>query len=407
MNSQGLSDAFTNAYNNFDSRPLFGETMRRFYIDDFTKEAVKSIKTTVKISAKFRKILVIGHRGCGKSTILNKVAEELTDSFHIVSFSVPTVLNMNDVETIDILISIYLQLLNSMNDHKIPIPLLTKFNDMMESVKKRLNLTETGISLLKIITFKIKVETESRDILRKEFRNQVESLNRGISDCIESIRDYYNKQQKTKEVLIIIDDLEKLEVKFAEQLFFKDSHLLTLPEAKIIYTFPLETYYCEDFNTYRDQYEDQFISLVVVNEERNQQVGIEELRKLVLKRIDQQYITEEALTEIILMSGGLLRDLIKLMQDACKKAVLNEVSQIEIGIAEQVINEMANHYKRLFDYPNYQDKVEKINNESKRNEVETKDLVYLLRYLFILEYRLNGDLWYEVHPCLTRVLNNE
>jgi nucleoside-triphosphatase THEP1 len=406
MNSQSLNGAFTNAYNNFDSRPLFGETMRRFYIDDFTKEAVKSIKTTIQISAKFRKILVIGHRGCGKSTILNKVAEELNDIFHIVSFSVPTVLNMNDVETIDILISIYLQLLNSMNDQRIPIPLLTRFNDMMESVKKRLELTETGISLLKIITFKIKVENESRDILRKEFRNQVDSLNRGISECIESIRDYYNKQQKTKEVLIIIDDLEKLEVKFAEQLFFKDSHLLTLPEAKIIYTFPLETYYCEDFNTYRDQYEDQFISLVVVNEQKNQQVGIEQLAKLVLQRIDQQYITEEALTEIILMSGGLLRDLINLMQDACKKAILNESSQIDIGIAEQVINEMANHYKRLFDYPNYREKVEKIKDHSARNEVQTKDLVYLLRYLFILEYRLNGDLWYEVHPCLKRVLNN-
>jgi ABC-type uncharacterized transport system ATPase component len=69
-------------------------------------------------------MLVIGHRGCGKSTILNKVAEELINDFHIVSFSAADTLNMNDVETIDILISIYLQVLDSMSKSKINVPLL-------------------------------------------------------------------------------------------------------------------------------------------------------------------------------------------------------------------------------------------------------------------------------------------
>ncbi len=103
MNEQSITKALENAYNNFDSRPLSGETLKRFYIDDFTKDAVNSIRTTIKISERFRKMLVIGHRGCGKSTILNKVAEELRNNFHLVSFSAADTLNMNDVETIDIL----------------------------------------------------------------------------------------------------------------------------------------------------------------------------------------------------------------------------------------------------------------------------------------------------------------
>ncbi len=121
MNGNSITEAFIKAYNNFDSRPLAGETLKKFYIDDFTKDAVNSIRTTIKISERFRKLLVIGHRGCGKSTILNKVAEELRNNFHIVSFSAAETLNMNDVETIDILISIsiYLQLINSMNESDI------------------------------------------------------------------------------------------------------------------------------------------------------------------------------------------------------------------------------------------------------------------------------------------------
>ncbi len=402
-----ISEVFANAYNNFDSRPLSGKTLRDFYIDDFTKDAVKSIKTTIKISEKYRKMLVIGHRGCGKSTILNKVSEELNNDFHLVSFSAADTLNMNDVQTIDILISIYLQLLNSMNDSNIRVP-IQRFDDIMKSAKSKLKVTESGISLLKILTFKIKVETESRYTLREEFRNQIETLNNSISDCIESIYQHYQKEEETiKEVLIIIDDLDKLVPEFAEKIFFKDSNLLIMPKAKIIYTFPLETYYCEAFNTYAYRYEDQFISLVVIDKDKNGNTGIEQLEKLVLKRISNEYIEPEALKEMILYSGGLLRDLIKFMQDACKEAIVNEVSKIDQKIAEKVINKTTNQYKRLFDFPNYIEDVKKIDSESQRNEIENKKLIYLLKYLFVLEYRFEDELWYDVHPCLEKVLNGE
>ncbi|MEA5536222.1 P-loop NTPase fold protein [Crocosphaera sp. XPORK-15E] len=407
MSENQINEAFTNAYNNFDSRPLVGETLRKFYIDDFTKDAVKSIKTTITISKKYRKMLVIGHRGCGKSTILNKVSEELKNDFYLVSFSAADTLNMNDVETIDILISIYLQLLNSMNERDINVP-IQRFNDVMKSVKQKLNLTEVGVTLLKILTFKIKVENESRATLREEFRNQIEILDNSISDCIESIDEHYKTNNNPgKDVLIIIDDLDKLLPEFAEKIFFKDSHLLTMPKAKIIYTFPLETYYCEAFNTYVDRYEDQFISLVVVDQNKNGDIGIQQLEKLVLKRISEQYIEEEALKEMILSSGGLLRDLIKFMQDACKEAIVSESMIIDQNIAEKVINKTANQYKRLFDFPNYREYIEKIADKSQRDEIENIKLIYLLKYLFILEYRFEDDLWYDVHPCLKKVLNGE
>jgi signal recognition particle GTPase len=109
-------DDFVKAYNNFDSRPLAGESMRKFYVDDFTKDITHSIIKTIQITERFRKILIIGHTGCGKSTILNKVAEELKDQYHVVAFSVADKLNLMDIETIDILTTIYLQLICSLKD---------------------------------------------------------------------------------------------------------------------------------------------------------------------------------------------------------------------------------------------------------------------------------------------------
>ena len=287
MDNKEIKQIFKEAYNNFDNRPLSGETLKRFYIDDFTKDSVESIKTTIEMSEQYRKMLVIGHRGCGKSTILNKVVEELNDDFYIVSFSAGDTLNMNDVETIDILISIYLKLLEKMDEDGIS-KVFDRFDEIMKSVKEKFKLEAVGINLAKTLTFKIRVENESREVLRQEFKNKIEVLNQGISECINSINNHYNKNKNKseKEVLIVIDDLDKLPPEFAEQLFFKDVDLLLMPEAKIVYTFPLETYYCEKFNIIKDRYEDKFISLVVVDEEKNSNVGVEQLKKVILERID-------------------------------------------------------------------------------------------------------------------------
>ena len=412
MSENSITEALSIAYNNFDSRPLSGETLKKFYIDDFTKDEVKSIKKTITISERFCKMLVIGHRGCGKSTIINKVAEELSNDFHIVSFSVGETLNMNDVETIDILISIYLQVLNSMqslnriDEDKIQA-IFEKFNETMESVKGKLKLNEVDVNLLRTLSFKIKVENESRDVLRAEFRNQIEKLDNGISDCISGIYKHYeNKDKEGEDVLIIIDDLDKLDPKFAEKVFFQDSHLLTMPKAKIIYTFPLETYYCPSFRKYKDRYKTQYISLVVIDQDKNSDTGVKQLERLVLKRIEQQYISEEALKEMILASGGLLRDLIQFMQDACAEALVNDSTVIDKDVAEVVINETVNDYYRLFDFPNYADEV-KMASELQREKLENDKLIYLLQNLFILEYRFKRKLWYDAHPCLKRVLSDD
>lgn len=82
--AEDKSKAFEEAYNNFDLRPLWGETLEKFYVGDFIDQHIVNMVTTVRMTERYRKILLIGHRGCGKSTILHKVAEELKKQYHIV-----------------------------------------------------------------------------------------------------------------------------------------------------------------------------------------------------------------------------------------------------------------------------------------------------------------------------------
>ncbi len=385
-------DAFVKAYNNFDSQPLRGEKLKTFYIDDFTKDSVKAIITTIRITERFKKMLVIGHRGCGKSTILNKVAEELQNSYHIISFSIADVTGTMEIETVDILLATYMQLLESVKKQK-------GFDRLLQPLKKLLTFIPEEVNFLGFIAFKFKTEPESREAIRKRLRAIMGELQKNLSHTCEQIQ-----QQNGKEVLIIIDDLDKLETQFAERVFYANAGLLLLPEAKIVYTFPLDTYYCSDFIRIKDRYKAQFISIVNLQtaEGRELKTSQTALSDLILRRIDKTLVAENAIKYVIDMSGGLLRDLVKFMQDACMQAIVNEASVIDQDNVEEVINEPINDYYCVFDFPTYAEKVNYIAKTKKTVDNET--LVYLLRYLFVLEYRHHKTLWYDVHPCLNKAL---
>jgi cellulose biosynthesis protein BcsQ/energy-coupling factor transporter ATP-binding protein EcfA2 len=247
-------DSFIKAYNNFDAQALRGEKLNKFYIDDFIKDSVKEMVTTIRMTERFQKMLVIGHRGCGKSTILNKVAEELQNDYHVVAFSIADFVNMMDVEAVDILLETYLQVLQSVEK-------LGEFDNLRQSFRHFFKLfSKNDFKLEKVsllyIAFKFKVEPDFRATIREGLRNQIDALQQNISEACHHIH-----QRKGKDVLIIIDDLDKLETQFAERVFYANSDLLLLPDAKIVYTFPLDTYYHIDFRRIRDRYQNQFISV--------------------------------------------------------------------------------------------------------------------------------------------------
>ncbi len=393
-------DDFVKAYNNFDSQPLHGEQLEKFYVDDFTKELTEQITTTIRITERFKKMLIIGHRGCGKSTILNKVAEDLKNEYHMVNFSAADVLNLMDVEPVDILLATYLQVLSSVKEEPKFSDLLKRFNDLMEIFKKKIHQEEDGINLLKTVSFKFTVEPESRAVIRRELLNQIEALQDNLSKACEEIRN-----NKEKDVLVIIDDLDKLETESAEKIFFENSCLLTLPQVKIAYTFPLDAYYCDAYIRISDRYAAQFIPVVnLFTPEKNYLASSNRaLAKLILRRIDRELVSDDALKYMIDMSGGLLRDLVKFMQDACKLALVDKKSVIDRNLAEEAVSEHINNYYRIFDFPKYAESIGAIG--ERRKTLDNETLVYLLRYLFALEYRHGKkNLWYGVHPCLDKAL---
>jgi len=404
MDKSKLYDDFVVAYNNFDPRPLSGETLKKFYIDDFAKEYTDNIITTINITAKYRKILIVGDRGCGKSTVLNKVIEDVKDRYHVIYFSAQEELNLADVDTIDILLNVFHKIMLSIKERKDTMDrLVDSFKQMTEIIRKTLSVTEAGLSLFGTLSLKIRVEDESRLAIRKAFQPQINELIKQISQACININ-----QQFGKDVLIVIDDLEKMFRKEqAQKIFFEETRLLVMPDVKIIYTFPLYTFHDPQFNQIDDQFDHLFIHTVPLYDfyKEYQTISFEQLKKLILQRIQSELVSEDALKEIIDKSGGLVRDIIKFMQDACKKAIVKNASSIDEPIAKSVTIDKINQYYRLFDFPTYGETAAKIMESRDKTGIKDDMLYDLLRYLFVLEYRKEGQVWFDLHPCLKEVID--
>ena len=268
---------FKKAYNYFDPKPLEIKQLEEFYIEYFSQSAVKELKTTIDITEKYRKLLVVGHRGCGKSTVLNKICQDIQEKknqYTIVAFSASDVVNISEIEAIDILFAIYFRVFEKTlqsdskeqldkinkqrpndnigggtnllpNASKVPvkeelessvatIPIIkNQFQELFKKLSIPIGLSDVNVSLLGLISFKYKVESETRSNVRIKLKEETKELQRNIKNACDTL-----KSITKKETIIIIDDLDKLSSDVAKNIFFKNYNLLSDTPSKVIYTFP-------------------------------------------------------------------------------------------------------------------------------------------------------------------------
>ncbi|QTA83281.1 p-loop domain-containing protein [Desulfonema limicola] len=458
----------TEAYHNFGNFPLTEKNFEKFGISLMSRDSADSIIKTIETSERLQKILVIGHSGCGKTTVLRQVAadEELNKKNHVIMFSLSRELNLLDTDALDIMLVVYMHLI-----YALPLDLsgqyLESFRLLTEPAFESLDIKDRGFDLMKIVSFNIKTNYKFRKNLRKTLKKNIIELQKSISIiCREfssqiyrcyRITDRVLKRLKEQEVsekvisqleqikgkeykselkfsrilkkqigdvqtmhykpvimkyawvespmdpVIIIDSSDKLIHKAVKQIFFEESHILRTLEAKMVFSFPLSAYYHPNFFQIRDFFLNEFIRPVHLYDMSGyfQNNALQCLSELIEKRIDKDLITHDALQYIITSSGGLLRDLVRMMQMCCKSAVYENKDIIDKKTAQKTVNEMADMYARFLDFAQYREILEKIMKTRFKTGMLHNNLTYLLKYHFVLEYGINKNpIWYDVHPCL-------
>jgi KAP family P-loop domain. len=399
-------------------KALQNNDLNKYYVEiDQNETNIEELKIRLELSLETHepiKLLFTGHRGSGKTTALNRLVvylnREMGDKFFIVHFSVLSFLDSNDITYIDVLFSVLTKIMEKCQQEcKISSQLVERIKMWGKSITKTeineekmeagagFNLTAYFVNVLA----RMKSETTTREEIREEVKPRVSELINLINDLIVEI------EKNGKQVLVIIDNLEKLDIEIASKLFYSHSTQLTQPICKIIYTFPISLRSSNEFAQIKMNFSDNIIYPNIKVHEKGENTvepaGRAFMKEIVEKRVSLDLFTNEALEYIIEMSGGVIREFIRIVRDSAVRAIARKKSLIDKDIAIEVIDGLKNSYQAMLSDDDYKVLLDiYATNNLKKDE----KLVGLLHNLSVLEYK-NGRSWCDVNPIVKSILEEK
>jgi len=420
-----LLTTFQEAYRNLELLPLVDEGDLKKFRVDYGGEIIEELEQLVEDSPSADgKIIFTGHRGCGKSTLLAEFGRRLGDLYFVVFFSISDTIEMSDVNHINILFAIAVNLMSEAEKCQVQIPSSTKealykwfaSKTRIEEEKYQAE-SSVGFDLFKLISGKLKADAVVRQEIKQEFERKVSELVARINEIAATIQ-----VAVKKEILVIIDDLDKLELARVNDIYRDNIKALCLPGFRIIYTIPIAVL--------RDKFlrplietetNDQIVVMPVLKlfekgVSRQPQPIIRTEAKDILcdilnKRISNQLLEAQTADKLVFFSGGVLRELIRIANECCRiclRLIRRQPNQsiiIDDAILDKAVNNIRNDFALPLGKLDYEI-LQKVYQQFTPDDPKDPEFLDLLHQLSVLEYR-NRSNWYDVHPIVVDLLKEQ
>jgi len=413
--------------------PLFidnAEIDKKYYID-FSPvrggQVIKKLKKTILWSADRPTCqLFTGHVGCGKSTELWRLKEQLeAEKFHVVYVDSTNNLTMGDVDITDILLTIAQQVSQSLEKwEKLHLEEPTKLKSILEGAVKLLQ-TEIEISPeieLSLGIAKITAQAKASPEVRTKLRNFLESRTGNIIETMnQELVEPGNKklQQHGKNgLVVIVDNLEKVDSSpkpwgrpQPEYLFVDRGDQLRSLRCHLIYTIPLALRFSNAYESLTQQFrrEVNVLPMVATHFSDNSDCtqGMELIRQLVLARafpelapqerlakVKEIFDTQETLDHLCRISGGHVRNVLRIVNEAILEEGEFPISRSSVA---NVIKTFRNQRLLAID-----DKEWELLRRVVQTHKVTGDEGYqtLIQSMFVYEYQDDQEPWFDINPML-------
>jgi hypothetical protein len=326
-------------------------------------------------------------------------------------FSIRDEGDINNLDFRDVLLAIGGQMYRQyrQREGKLPKQLLKELNAWRGKIEEqvttilegRTSESEIGAGLDAFFanaSAKIKLEPTTRRELRQVFERDITGLIKVINDVAASIQ-----AREKRPPLILIDDLDKPSLETAKAIFYEQREIMMQPICPIVYTVSSPLFYSPEFEAIRDRA--VFLPNVKLHPqgeagERDDQ-GYQTLRMFILKRLHPDLISDEAIQLASQMSGGVFRELARVMRNAMDRTLEDEREYIEIEDVRKAAAEIRGEYRRILT----EDQRRVLRKVRRDNCLDDPDKIApLLQILAVLEYA-NGEPWCDVHPALGEMLD--
>jgi hypothetical protein len=360
------------------------------------------------------KFFFSGHRGCGKSTELLHLLSnaEISKKYWPINFSIREEADIIDIDFRDVLLAIGGRLFREYRKKggELPDQLLKELGGWKGKVEKeistvlegRLSEVELSASLDAFFAsagMKMKLEPATRVELRQVVETDITGLISIINHIATAI---YSKEHRIP--LILIDDMDKPDLEKARAIFHDRREIMMQPNCAIVYTVSSALFYSKEFDSIRDQA--VFLQNIYLHPPMDPNIhypeGYETLKRFVHVRMSPELTDDAALEAAITYSGGVFRELARIMRTAIGRARRRRASRLDCSDVEWAATEIRNEYRRILD----KEDLKLLKKVAENNRLEYSDrLRPLLQLLALLEYR-DGENWCDVHPVLRKLLND-
>lgn len=417
--------------NAFSPEPLKSEQMQKFYCSDTMEyrmsdkysSPIEDIADICREAGEHKAFLLLGHKGCGKSTELNRMSAD----FAAKGYKVKTITCSMDLDLFNI---VYSDLFILMGEALLQIAeecdcridrgtlaeIMNFWAEGLETTVSRKEETadmEAGFSadtpgILKILDIfvKIKADLKYNEETRKEYRKRISVRSSEWIALLGRVAEEIRQKTEGKNPIIIFEDLDKLNPDDAWKVFYNYAAILSGMSFPVIYTFPIGLSYDTRFSALEGYFITRTLPMIKIEtiEGRPFDKGIAVIREIVEKRAKLELFEENVLERLIRYTGGSLRDLFHAINMSAKRAERRNSAVISMEDAERALEELKTSLTRRIERKDY-DFLLNIYQGNKELIEDKEMLLKMLQASVVLEY--NGKRWHNVHPLVARFLEEQ
>ena len=397
--------------------PLRGETLDRFYVDRGLQSQLRELLGELEAGARANppnntKFLFVGHTGCGKSTELSRLVyliengperyQFIKDSFLPIQYSVSEIVGLYDIEFVDLALSMIIGIYKEMERLNLNVDdsAARRVYDWLYDDKATRPSDNLGLgSMIRLIDVRLKSEGEVREDIRYRIRKYIPELINLINQTIAEVSFITGKN-----LLLIIDDLDKIQPLEASLNVFRE-HVksLTSFDCFVIYTAPISLLYDAQSKHVGQFLEIHYMPMFRIKDkegtpEAPDSVGVSTLREIITRRVNPALFENGVIDYAIYLTGGILRELIRVIRGCCVYCHEYELGQITYNVMEVQKSKLKSEYYRMLEHEDYR-LLQRVNLTKSRADVDMRHL----ESLCVLYYP-NGKGWFDVHPVVGELL---
>jgi hypothetical protein len=380
--------------------------------------------------------ILFGHRGSGKTTELNRIAEHLTKGFHPVILTIDKSLE-RDVDYSHLLLflvddlakwarnaglpvdqSLYDEVAQWFADRFLTVEEIQRFEAEISaeaSAGASVNYFGLKASLIARIKSMITGSTERRVEFKQKLQDYTSDLRDRTNRFLRHIREICKKEGHPSRLLLIQDNLDRLDAESARRLFIDHGDLLRQLDADILWTAPVGVTMAPHRieNVFPDAFRMPIPAVFLQNGEENL-VAIAGLLDLVNRRAEIQTVfeSEGVARHLVLHCGGSVRDLIRLLSHAWLDAATRDQIVLDMASAKAAVKKLCINFQEALMpgslyYPLLAEVAETkaepggLGDNPSDEQVRSRyqNFREMLSNGAIFQY--NGDtIWYDVHPAV-------